>query len=347
MQRGENIQLAQVTKIIKCDGLWQCIALLSCIAALHAYFAATQRALGKPHMTPSSETAGKRESKVIRLGRYAIVEDSIDYNEAGDAQSGQCNRRLVKYRVTLGNKTVFSQTVSQEGDRFAFADPRLASFESRDMKLETEPAAVDMNGDGTPEIVVLHIWGGAHAVSSCKIISLGKDAVDVLLSAELGNGGDIQFVHSRGKYLVTLCDIIYYGWVTGDPDSPLPKVVCCYRGGKFRACKEHMMQPTPTQSSIDNLCAKLILALKKDRASPDQPIIGETLGPILDLIYSGHAELARKVFSRVYARASRLAILTESGEKLVSKNVFWEMLVKKVTTSPYYTAIKAANHGNI
>lgn len=159
----------------------------------------------------------------------------------------------------------------------------------------------DLTGDGHPDLVVTGYSGGTNCCLTFymfelepKFRSLGKIQ---LRDDDHQSPHFVRLEPDRGVQIV-VHDWTFARWHTGFADSPAPLVILEYRDGGWKVARDLMREPAPTperlESKANNTRVDAMAANYDDpfRVWPDAKIPSELWANMLNLIYSGHPELA-------------------------------------------------------
>ncbi|MGH7781542.1 MAG: hypothetical protein ACREQR_17145 [Candidatus Binataceae bacterium] len=196
----------------------------------------------------------------------------------------------------------------------------------------------DLTGDGHPDLVVTGSSGNAQCCLTFymfelepKFRSLGKIQ---LRNDDHQSPHFVRLESGRGVQLV-VHDWTFAGWHTDFADSPAPLVILEYRDGRWRVATDLMREPAPTpaqlESKANNTRVDAMAANYADpfRIWPDAKIPSELWGDMLNLIYSGHPELAEKFADLAWPA------------RIHGKDRFLAEFRRQLARSPYWEGIKA------
>lgn len=151
----------------------------------------------------------------------------------------------------------------------------------------------DVNGDGTPDLIVSEWSGGAHCCTRDYVISLADDprVLDTIY-AEHSDGRTWEDLDGDGRPEVILNDWVFAYWATSFAGSPAPEVILTWRGGRFRPAEHLMVEPPPTNEELGAMAADL----RKWTGKAGREGVGEVMRAALGLLYSGNREQAWRLF---------------------------------------------------
>ena len=164
-------------------------------------------------------------------------------------------------------------------------------------KIPFVPNGSDLTGLGRPDMMLTSWSGGAHCCFAHYIFELEPK---LRLIATLNDGdtdlGHFEDLDHNGRYFYVTYEIWSY-WPHSFADSVSHKVILKWDKDRFRLDLERMRHPAPTP-------AKWKAALKEaDDAADDGPLGATLWDTVLDLIYTGHSDLAWKFVDEVDPKA--------------------------------------------
>jgi hypothetical protein len=185
----------------------------------------------------------------------------------------------------------------------------------------------DITGTGKPNLVISDWTGGAHCCFSYFVFELGDDVKEIgRINAADGDG--CQFQEERdGKVDFVIDDWTFAYWGASFLASPAPEIIMRYESGGYKIATDLMVKATPSREEFQKL-------VEKGRRVPRDDEGGPTSGfweIMLNLIYSGHADLAWKFCDQSWP-----------GD-LKAKHQFLHAFRLQLSKSPYWSAIKAMN----
>ena len=165
-------------------------------------------------------------------------------------------------------------------------------------KISLVPNGSDLTGDGRADMIVTSWSGGAHCCFTHYIFELEPK---LRLIATLDDGdtdlGHFEDLDHSGHYLYVTDEIWSY-WPASFAGSVSHKVILEWEKDRFRLDLERMKHPAPSPEQWK-------AALKDvDDAADDRASLGVTLwNPVLDLIYTGHSDLAWRFVDQANPKA--------------------------------------------
>jgi hypothetical protein len=195
-------------------------------------------------------------------------------------------------RVYLRGKLVYTLT-SDDALTYTLGQPAEPTY-----RIPFVANGTDLTGNGHPDMIVTSWSGGAHCCFAHYIFELEPE-FQLITKIEDGNGYPAHFedLDHNGRYFYVTNDIWPY-WPDSFAGSVSHKVILRWDKNKVRLDLERMKfrAPSPKQWRA---------ALKDvDAAANDRSSLGVTLwDTVLDLIYTGHSELAWKFVKEANPKA--------------------------------------------
>lgn len=187
----------------------------------------------------------------------------------------------------------------------------------------------DLTGRGRPDMIVSFFSGGAHCCTSHLVFELEPS---FRLLATLNDADDdlAHFAPAPGGYVYLTADWTFAYWKASFADSPgIPVVLRFTRSSGFHLALDRMRTPDPTPAEWEKL--KVQAAAAFHQTNPFSEGIGSALwGNMLNLIYTGHSELAWKLFDGAWPA------------KRTGKNEFLSAFCSQLKTSPYWPDLRPA-----
>lgn len=200
---------------------------------------------------------------------------------------------------------------------------------------EQIPLGTDITGTGQPNAVIIAWSGGAHCCATLYLVELGAQFREVQ-KIELENSDLANFSRPNrtARYQITTSDWAFQYWRTSFAESPAPKVILKFRDGQFRLAFDAMRTATPS----DQQFAAMLRAVKADpewHANAPADCAMDCGVPValwrnmLTLLYTGHSELAWKLFDKSWPSAQP------------GKSDFAAAFCKQLSTSHYRPDLEA------
>ena len=181
-------------------------------------------------------------------------------------------------------------------------DFHLGGFDPLDAK-QKELLAVgkDITGAGVPDLVISEFTGGAHCCFLAHVFELGKEFRKVAtLDARDGDLSHFEDLDGDGSLEFVTNDFTFAYWRTSFADSPAPRVVLKFRAGAYHVAPELMQKAAPAAAELERHSREVREAGQwQTRRVP--PALWATM---LDLIYTGHPDLAWSFLNSSWGRTS-------------------------------------------
>jgi len=195
---------------------------------------------------------------------------------------------------------VYGSTIA--GFNFFYDLSRAESAQEKRMSLLVQNTA-DKSGDGVPDVAIQYYSGGAHCCSSLLFFELGATLKQLpILSTNNSSLYVIGRSASGGLRFETFDDTFAY-WLTSFAESPMPKVILEFQKGVLRPNFSLMRKAAPSVAKLRQMASA-----NRAKIGPE-PYQGveESSGfgfvfwdVMLDLIYTGHEELAWQYLDLVW-----------------------------------------------
>jgi hypothetical protein len=226
--------------------------------------------------SPAAACASKNRDDSATIGKFTFATYSSD---AGTCLQAITAGKVVFRRTEDGSETfTLGQPASSDGNYFAV------------------PNGADVTGRGHPDMIVSLFTGGAHCCTTHFVFEL-EPAFKLLATL---NDADDDLAHFERdpkdhRYNYITADWTFAYWPTCFACSPSEVVVLRWaddaNGGAFHLALDKMQKPAPSAAEWN----KNLAATRKVVSQGGPNSIGTTLWQtVLDLIYSGHSDLAWK-----------------------------------------------------
>ncbi len=184
----------------------------------------------------------------------------------------------------------------------------------------------DVTGRGYPDLIVSVFTGGAHCCTSHYLYEL---APTVRLLARLNDADDDMAHFGRDpkdrKYYYYTADWTFRYWPTCFACSPSEDVILRFvddgNGGAYHVAFDKMRKPAPKQSAWNKELSTAQKAVN-DGAVDD---MGQAMwGVVLDLLYTGHSDLAWKFVDALGPKAQQKPFVSlEDFCSLLKRSPYW------------------------
>jgi hypothetical protein len=164
-------------------------------------------------------------------------------------------------------------------------------------KIPLVPNGTDLTGNGRPDMMVTSWSGGAHCCFTHYIFELEpKLRLIVTLTDGDTDLGHFEDLDHNGRYSYVTNEIWSY-WPASFAGSVSRKVILKWDKDRFRLDLERMRYPAPTPEQWKNALMDV------GDVVDDRPSLGVLWDTVLDLIYTGHSDLAWKFVQEVNPNA--------------------------------------------
>jgi hypothetical protein len=248
-------------------------------------------------------TAKNLESTVI-VGQLKI--------SAFSAETADC------LQVTSGTKVMYRGTIGG-GGRLTLGQPGSAD-------IPQIANGADVTGRGHPDLVVSQFTGGGHCCTSHYLYEL---APEVRLLARLNDADDDMAHFGRDakdrKYYYYTADWTFRYWPTCFACSPSEDVILRFvddaNGGAYHIAFDKMQTAAPKQATWNK---ELSTAQKAVHDGAVDEMGHAMWGVVLDLIYTGHSDLAWKFADALGPKAQQKPFTSLADFcSLLKKSPYW------------------------
>lgn len=269
---------------------------------------------------PVSSPAGQcpRHSKLDDEQRFAdfVIRTYVTEDLEGCIQVLR-NNRIVFSKHTLG-KPILGNDINKGGS-------------SGDFHPTVIPLGTDITGLGKPDLIVGEWSGGAHCCYAFYIIEL-DDRPREIAAIRTGDSDYAHFedVDHDGIYEFISWDFVFGYWHTSFNGSPAPRIILRRKGTAYVLALDLMYQPPPSLTQLNKTEAEVRNAEWKNGYPP--PLLW---GKMLDLIYTGHPDLAGSFLDAAWAAkyAGKKQFQKEFCQQLAKSSYFSE-LRRTISKSP-------------
>jgi len=228
-----------------------------------------------------------------------------------------------KITILRKDKVVFE--TKQEQDFSGFYAGEIGEYIENADDIKNE-ALKDINGDGSPELIISGYSGGSHCCSHPYVIEL-TNPLSFLFDRETSDY-DIDFkdLNHDGVMEIETYEPVFIYWHTSYAASPAPNVVLSLKNGKYKADPLWMRKPAPTEDQIQKK-AKAIESWS-GAAGPDV-----AWKYALDLIYNGNTKAALRYID--------LAWRNNGDGDWKTKEMFLSELEAQIKQSVYFNDLQS------
>ena len=283
-----------------------------------------------PAENPAEACAAKNQTDAATVGQYVFT--------AYQSSDGAC------LQVTSGGKVLYSHSVD------SFETFTLGQKEDAQDDIAAIANGTDVTGRGQPDMIVSLFTGGAHCCSIHYVFELGPQ-FKLLATLDDTNDDLAHFEREAdGRYDYVTADWTFGYWPTCFACSPSELVTLRWmgdaNGGGFHLAMDKMQTPAPTAAQWN----KELSAAQKDVDSSDADYIGRTMWQtVLDLIYTGHSDLAWKFVDALGPKAQQSPLPTLGDFcGLLKQDTYWPDLQPTLVDVPAACAnapLKPSNGG--
>jgi len=244
-----------------------------------------------PAENPAEACAAKNQIDAATVGQYKFA--------SYKSSDGAC------LQVTSGGKVLYNQSVD------SFQTFTLGQKEDAQDNIAAIPNGTDVTGRGEPDMIVSLFTGGAHCCTIHYVFELGPQ-FKLLATLDDTNDDLAHFERAKdGHYDYVTADWTFGYWPTCFACSPSEVVTLRWvddgKGGGFHLAVDEMQTPAPTTAEWN----KDLSAAQKDVNSGEADDIGRTMWQtVLDLIYTGHSDLAWKFVDALGPKAQQKPLPT-------------------------------------
>ncbi len=265
---------------------------------------------------PATVCAAKNLDSTVTMGQLKI--------SALSAESGDC------LQVTSGTKVLYRGMLDGGG---ALTLGQTGS----DTDIPEIDNGTDVTGRGHPDLIVSLFTGGAHCCMSHYLYEL---APTVRLVARFNDADDDMAHFARDpkdrKYYYYTADWTFAYWPTCFACSPAEVVNLRFvddaSGGTYHVAFDKMQKPAPTQAAWNK---ELSTAQKAVNDGAVDDMGRATWGVVLDLLYTGHSDMAWKFVDALGPKAQQKPFASLADFcSLLKKSAYWPDLGPTLKNPP-------------
>ena len=252
-----------------------------------AFVVATHATAQSPHPPADSPAATCSYS---HLKEHVIVAGA-EFETFRDDDAGQAC-----LRVKQGGKILFQRTNGNNGE-FAIGQKADASLGA--------PAIApgeDVTGNGKPNVLVSLWTGGAHCCRIDYVFEM-RPRVTLLATLQARDADQSYFVNLAhdGSFRYVTGDWAFAYWHGSFGGSPVHEVVLRFlpseRGGAYHLDWEAMHRPVPTAEEWQKMRDRVRAEVELKQKGMVEHLRGALWQEVLDLVYTGHPDLAWKLLT--------------------------------------------------
>ena len=226
---------------------------------------------------------------------------------------------------------------------FYFADDIMRTYSKEDKQsVLLLKNTLDKTGNGIPDVMINYYSGGAHCCAEHFFIDLGEwvNLADAIGTAHVGMNAKSK--NPKGGLFYETADNVFAYWGGSFAGSPFPTVILEFKNGKLRPNFDQMIKPAPSLAVLKRKAQlvrqKLSLEPYKGIDNPDTVIYKEEFlgepdfwGEMLDLIYTGHEDLAWQYLDLVWSPQKQgKAIFREDFKNQLNESHYWKMIQEDI-----------------
>ncbi len=199
------------------------------------------------------------------------------------------------------------------------------------------PEIVDLNADGSLELVIQHYTGGAHCCFEYWIYSLGGQLTEIAKLETMDSPLIFHNIDDDAVYEVEGVDKTFAYWQSAYAYSPAPPVIMQFTPTGLILDFEQMRKPPPGESELATTVMRVRSELGReisphhDEAWRHAGIPTAMWATMLDLIYTGNGNTAWEFFDRVWRNG------------VSGKEEFRAAFQEALQSSPYWDGIREMN----
>jgi hypothetical protein len=265
---------------------------------------------------PTATCATKYRTHSITVKQYVFATYEND--------AGACLQAMSAGKVIIRRTSEFPEafTIGQHSDSESNIPP-IAN-------------GTDVTGRGHPDMIASEYSGGAHCCMTHYVFELEPQ---FKLLATLYDADDDLAHFQRaadGRYDYIAADWTFAYWPDCFACSPSALVKLRWiddkNGGGFHLAMDKMQKPAPTQKQWNTALSEAQKAAKNHNINS----IGTTMWQtVLDLLYSGHSDLAWKFVDQLGPKAQQKPLPTLSDFcSLLKKSLYWPDLKPTLKDTP-------------
>jgi hypothetical protein len=257
------------------------------LVALIGFLMAAKRAPAQTEPEPHPCTDLKLKSQAAVHGFLFKTYESVNPDD------GAC------LRVYHDGKLI--QEISDDAQEFYLGQPR-----DPDLKIPFIRNGTDVTGRGHPDMIVSSWSGGAHCCHKHYVFEL-EPRLTLLATIDDGDAnGHFEYSDDNHRYYYVTEDIWSY-WPASFAGSTSHKVLLRFKedahGGGFHVDMEKMRSPAPSADQWKAALKDVDDAVRDDPANERANLSSALWDSVLDLIYTGHSDLAWKFIAEVNPKA--------------------------------------------
>ena len=163
----------------------------------------------------------------------------------------------------------------------------------------------DKTGDGNPDVMLEYYSGGAHCCTTYYFIELPKSGPVAIREVDTGNAGMIPISKAAsGGLRFETADNAWAYWNMSFAGSPMPSVILEFKDGVAKPNFALMKKPAPSMAVLKRKAAAASKKISNDPyTEPSMDFEDAFWSEMIDLIFTGHEDLAWQYFDLVWPKA--------------------------------------------
>lgn len=241
--------------------------------------------------SPNTACSGKNLKSSVSVEGYVFASYAND--DDGACLQVTSNHRII-FRRTLDNPVGYA--LGQSAD---------AQF-----KIPAIKNGTDVTERGNPDMIASFSTGGAHCCGFHYVFEL-KPRFRLLatLSDRDDDLAHFEDSHTDGHYYYITADWTFAYWYGSFAGSPNHEVILRWQddgsGGGFHLAMDKMYRPAPSEKEWNSALSQLRDDLKLEANNMVNFLPQDLWQEILDLLYTGHSDLAWKFLAEVGRKAQQ------------------------------------------
>lgn len=202
------------------------------------------------------------------------------------------------------------------------------------------PAGTDVTGNERPDVLVSFWTGGAHCCRVDYVFEV-EPRVRLLATLQAQDADRSFFMHSQGEgsFRYVTADYVFAYWYGSFAGSPVHEIVLRYvpdqSGGAYHLDWKAMYKAPPTKEEWQKARDAVDVEVNLKRRGMAEALRSVLWQEVLDLIYTGHPELAWRFIDEVGQEA-------QSGDDpslddfcgTLKNSFYWPDLKKELSSAP-------------
>lgn len=156
----------------------------------------------------------------------------------------------------------------------------------------------DITGDGKPNLVISEYTGGAHCCSIEYIFEIGEEFRKIATIDGMHSEPGFIDLDGDKKLEIVLNDWTFAYWRASFSESPAPEVILRFSDGAYQVAADLMRKLAPDSTELAKRAKDVLDSDNWDRERGEIP--SSLWSYMLDLIYTGHADLSWQFFEMAW-----------------------------------------------